>query len=731
MRRILNRKKVAGGASGRNPWPAFLILLAVVSWGLWLATEFAMRPLPASLEEALAGADRVQLLDRNETPLSVTYRNRWNVHDRVALHETPPFLIDAFIRSEDKRFYRHDGIDWRARLHALYQNVVNLKTVRGASTLGEQVVKMLHPRPRTLWSRWLEGWEARRLEASAGKPEILQFYLNQVPYAANRRGVKQAARYYFDRDLDTLSRKEMLALAVLVRAPSRLDIRNGGGALERAIHRLGSELLTQEDLAVVVNERFELKEPEIEIEASHFIRHVFGSDFPSGNRLVTTLDGGLQTEFQGLLDQRLKALAGHHVDNAALLAADHQTGEILAWVVAGAGRGGIPGSMIDAVTAPRQPGSSLKPFLYAMALDKGWTAATKIDDSPLSEAVGYGLHQYQNYSRVFYGPVSLREALGNSLNIPALRAVQFVGAQAYLGKLAELGFDGLREHPDVYGDGLALGNAEVTLLQLVQAYSALANRGAFRQLHYVKGKAVPARPVFSAQAASLIGNILSDPNARRLEFGAGSVLNLPVQTAVKTGTSSDYRDSWAVGYNDRYAAGVWMGNLDNDSTDGVTGSTGPGLVLRSVFARLNRNRETQPLYLSPQLVKKRVCRESGIPVEIGGPCRETVEEYFFAGRYVDGPHRTHPPVRIRQPAPGLHLAVDPRLPMEQQAFEFIVQGAGSLDAVEWFVDRRSVAETQGGSYLWRLRRGRHSAYAVVTRGGDAPLRTETVDFRVK
>lgn len=710
-----------------------ILLLSLSAFmALWLITEASVKPTPDTLTELLDDNATPPLLDRTGRPLSVTYQNRWNVHDAAPLHQIPRFLQQAFIAAEDKRFYRHHGIDWRARLHALYQNLVNLRNVRGASTLSEQVIKMLHPRPRTVWSRWLEGWEARELENKVGKQQILWFYLNQVPYAANRRGVIQAARYYFDRDLDTLNQKEVMALAVLVRAPSRLDLHKNNRALEKAVQRLAASLLNPDEQARLSQQGFELQRPELDIEASHFVRYVRARLPQTHRRLQTTLDGNLQTDLQGLLDHRLILLANRRVNNAALLVADHSRSEILAWVIAGAGQD-RPGAKIDSVTTLRQPGSALKPFLYALALEKGWSPATLINDAPLSEAVGAGLHRYQNYSRTFYGPVSLRDALGNSLNIPALRTIQFVGAEHYLAHLHAQGFDGLTRHPNVYGDGLALGNAEVTLLQLVQAYSALAHRGLWRPLRVTSDPLNTGKRLFSAEAASLIGNILSDPGARRLEFGTASVLNLPQQTAVKTGTSSDFRDSWAVGYNDRYVVGVWMGNLDNTSTDGLTGSTGPGLVLRSVFSKLNRHRESKPLYLSPNLIRQTVCKETGLPPLEDAPCIASREEWFMIPPTPPSAATPQAPstIRLRQPTDGLHLAIDPRLPREKQGFEFLLQGVDDDDRVEWSVDGRRIAIATGARYFWPLRRGEHSVSAVIRRDGRLIRHTESVDFQVK
>ncbi|HVY66924.1 MAG TPA: transglycosylase domain-containing protein [Gammaproteobacteria bacterium] len=717
--------------------------------GVALCTLAGLQPPPATLrvgDVADLGADDagwrgVQLLDRRGEPLNTTFTSRWNVHDVVALHEVPAFLRAAFVAAEDKRFYEHHGPDWSARLSAALLNVRNGRAIRGASTISEQVVRLLHPRPRTLWSRWLEGFEARELERRFTKDEILEFYLNQVPYAANRHGVQQAASYYFARDVGTLSRKEMLALAVLVRAPTRFDLLRDARASEGAVERLADALvvagaLPAAERGAVLAEPLALEAPQLAVAAPHFVQHararLLASNTAVAAKVATTLDARLQATVQRLLDERLRHLERQRVGNGAVLVADHATGEVLAWVVAGGGDAEGPASYIDAVTTPRQPGSALKPFLYALALDGGWTAAETIVDEPLVESTSEGLHAYQNYSRRFYGPVALRDALGNSLNIPAVKTLQHVGTERYLGTLHALGFEGLTNHPDFYGDGLALGSGGVTLLELVQAYAALANGGVFRPLSVLRGEAgaVAARRVYSAEAASLVANILADPNARALEFGRDSVLRLPVQTAVKTGTSSDYRDAWAVGFDWRYAVGVWMGNLDQTPSDGITGSTGPALVLRSVFAELTRDEATEPLYLSPRLARHAVCVPS--PLRRDADACLPRDEWFVPGTEPRaGARKAAPaPIRFSRPTPGLRLAYDPRLPAEAQQFEFALQGVGAADRVVWEVDGRGTG-AGAATYRWPVTKGDHRVAAQVWRGDALLADLRPVEFVVK
>ncbi len=684
------------------------------------------------LELANAEDTRFQVLSREGTPLAVSYQSRFNVLGNVPLHALPELLRQAMVTSEDKQFFAHGGVDWPARFSAVWQNIRAGKEVRGASTITEQVVRILRPRPRTLWSRWLEGWEAMWLEAHSSKGEILEFYLNQVPYAAQRRGVVQAARYYFNRDVDTLTPKEMLALAVLPRAPGVLDLYRDAALVMPAVMRLADAMkargeLSDDSYAQLKEEALVLEPAEGLVEASHFIAYVRGTvpyRLSDKGVLVTTLDAGLQRTAQHLLDERVEALAKKNVHNGAVLVADHGSGEILAWVVAGAGSDKA-GAAIDAVRSPRQPGSSMKPFLYALALDLGWTAATMLDDAPLSEAIGTGLHDFHNYSHQFYGAVTLREALGNSLNIPALKTVAFVGPEHYLNTLHALGFKSLTQSADFYREGLALGNGEVSLLEMVQGYAALAHHGVFRELTalaqppYMREE----RRVYSDEASSLIGNILSDPFARRKEFGGGSVLNLPVQTAVKTGTSNDYHDAWVMGFNAHYTVGVWMGNLDNAPMDGVTGSIGPALVLRAIFAELEQRGVSRPLYLSPALEARDVCAQ-------GKECF-THTEFFKAGTEAAPVEvKAVGKVALVRPSEGLLMAYDPRVPAQAQAFEFVAE-VPEGHRVEWRVNGEVKAVTEGGHYLWPLARGAQRLEVHELGDDGMMLSSDKVQFTVK
>jgi penicillin-binding protein 1C len=512
--------------------------------------------------------------------------------------------------------------------------------------------------------------------------------------------------------------------------------------------------LTRDGSSEILTEELAVRKPAMEAKASHFVRYVQGLDIPArllvNGRLLTTLDSSLQDTIRKILDRRLQELRNRGVRNGAVLVVDSQSREILAWVNAGSDDPERNAGDIDAVLSPRQPGSAMKPFLYALALEKGWTPATLIDDSPLAIPVGAGLHDYRNYSHQNYGPLRLRDCLGNSLNIPAVKTIQYTGVNELLKRMKELGCKSLFRTASYYGEGLALGNGELTLLELVQAYAALAREGEFRPLTAVLGDNSgegEKRRVFSAETSSLIANILSDPEARRLEFGSGNLLNFPSQTAVKTGTSTDYRDAWAMGFNHRYTVGVWMGNLDARPMQGVTGSIGPALVLRSVFAELGRFEESRPLYLSPRLVSMTICQGSG---ELATPGCPAMREWFEPGkipkrrcllhgkgeaesRHADAP-TVNRGIALVQPTAGLQLALDPRIPRELEAFPLELAKGLKTRKIEWLMDGKIIGTTEKrvNRFLWQLSRGNHVAAAKVwLEERDGSVETQRVRFVVK
>ena len=729
---------------------AFIATAAICLVGIgliWHRIAQELLPLPTSLPPQGDIIARLEVYDRRNKPLSRTYLNNWNYHHNLELWEIPPLLKTAFITSEDKRFYQHSGVDWLARLSAAWLNLKKLRAVRGASTITEQVVRMLHPRSRSLWSRTLETFEAMQLEKRFSKDQILAFYLNQVPYSDNRRGILDAAHYYFGRDLSTLLPEEMLSLVALVRAPSAYNPYKEQASLQRPVSTLrarlkvtGEENLGNDQSSI----RLRLGSHNDIANAPHFVRFVRETApiEPGRTKLISTLDAELQTFATKLLQRQIARLAEKKVTDGAVLVLDHRSDEILAWVTGhsqaqDAHRTDINVSGIDAVLTPRQPGSAVKPFVYALALELGWTAATMIEDAPVEQAVNLGVHRYRNYSGIYYGPIRLREALGSSLNTPAIRTAQFIGPVNLLDRLQQLGLKSLYQSADYYGPGLALGNGEITLYELVSAYAALARQGLYRKARVLvtEPQNLERHAVFSADVSAIISSILSDPLARRLEFGRGGVLEFPFQVAVKTGTSNDYRDAWAIGYSSAYTIGVWMGNLSAEAMLGVNGSSGPGLVLRAMFGEVFRTEAPQPLLIPPTLIKRQICADTGLAAD--SICPE-IAEWFISG--------TEPPLRIDpqatrvqakpqivKPIDNLILAMDPRVPDSFEKYQMELRGVPDNTIVHWIIDGKEASASPSAKYLWPLARGSHTVKAIVagTEKNSRLTSTETLRFIVK
>jgi penicillin-binding protein 1C len=696
-----------------------LLLLVLILSVIAVSTSIEIQEVPSELSSMSKKQKKQYFLDRHGKPLNTTYTNRYNTTDLITLHELPPLFTKALLLSEDKNFYHHNGVDWSARLNALWQNVKALKRVRGASSISEQVIKILHPRKRTLWSKWLEGFEAQALNKKMSKEAILTFYINQIPYAANRKGVKQASLYYFNRDISTLNEREMLALIVIIRSPRWYDPFKYLKRLNTKIEDLASRLYREKMMTplqynTIKKSQLHTVPPQKRVDAHHFIAFV-SSQLPQESQdkrfIQTTLDPDLQEFAQKTLDTKITSLNSKNVHNGAAIIIDHHTNEILAWVVAYAGEKNRHFNSYDPVLVPRQPGSTLKPFLYALALQKGWEASTIIKDTPLSEGVGLGMHSYHNYSNQHYGDITLREALGNSLNIPAIKTIQYVGIESFLHAMHRFGITTLTQHPNYYGDGIALGNSEVTLYELSRAYAVLARMGTYKELLSFKHHNDPneKKHLLSQKVASLIGNILSDPTARAKEFGRYSILNLPHQTAIKTGTSSDYRDAWVLGFDDRYTIGVWFGNLDYQSMNKVTGSSGPAYVLKTLFSHLSKNRESKALFLSDKLIKKRLCIKEKNAKE--QQCK-MIDEFLLHSDSKPIP-KEESDIKIVAPTKNLILAKDPRIPDEMEYYTFKAALPKKSKKVEWYLNNTLTATTTNPSFEWAVTRGDYDLHVKV------------------
>jgi penicillin-binding protein 1C len=449
----------------------------------------------------------------------------------------------------------------------------------------------------------------------------------------------------------------------------------------------------------------------------------------------SSLDAGLQRQVIQILDQQLAHLAGREVQDAAALVLDNATGEVLAYVSRSSARSSSPES--DGVIAPRQAGSTLKPFLYGLAFDRRWiTAASPLEDAPLTLSNAGGGYAPENYDHAHRGLVSARTALASSLNIPAVRLAQLAGLEPFAALLARAGFNELREDADFYGPALALGSLDVRLEELVNAYRALANGGVWSAARFdssmsetaapmdapnrgretaptqraVGGSSpgrlgasigdtpnrgretAPTRRLFSRETAWLLGDILSDREARAATFGLENPLATRFWSAVKTGTSKDMRDNWCVGWSARYTVGVWVGNFSGAPMRDVSGVSGAAVAWAAILGALHNETASFPPKPPKGLLSHR----------IEGPNEPVRQEWFLPGTEPRGNQwqPARPPANILHPSDGAILALDPDLPPDRQ--RLIFQAGHAPDNARWHLDGQPLNGAD-----WQLVRGRH------------------------
>jgi len=715
--------------------PSLIPFCAVFSCAFLGLTYISYIP-PKTLLSEYHG-QRLAFVDQNGTPLNHPYCDAVNAIDYRPLYYFPRLLQEAVIFSEDKRFYRHSGIDVLAKAVAAIRNIGHFilstkHTRRGASTITEQVVRILHPNPRTLWSKWIEAVTAYNLEMILTKEQILEIYMNQLPYSGNRRGLVQAARYYFDKHINVLTNQELLALIILARFPSNVPskVEILVQQLNHGMYKHGfltdeqkNSIISSKKLTFTLSKSFEKSSTSSVAYFINFAKDNISLRTGANFKIHTTLDLKLQENAQVILDESVKRMCGDNVHNGAILIINHRTNEILSWNVTG--QGSDSSSSFNAVLIPRLPGSVLKPFLYALAITKGWGPLTMLEDAPMATQTKGGFHRFFNYSHKFYGPITLREALGNSLNIPALQTIDFVGTENYLNLLRTLGFSSLRQSADIYGKGLALGNGEVSLFEVVQAYGVLARGGLQKRLNFLQNypqynsglkysdnyiSGIVEKEIFSKKTSLIITDILSDQFARRLEFGRSSVLNFPNRTAVKTGTSSNYKDSWALGFDSHYVVGVWLGNLDNSSMNKITGGNGAAPLLRALFTRLPK---VMPYRFDENTgaVEERMSEGGNkglndVSVELQDKGIPKVSQRSSAPLLIPSTIPTFAKCRIlKYPLNGSSLMIDQNIPREYQSINFVnVIREPYIDGAKIYID----GQVLGATVLrWQLERGSH------------------------
>jgi penicillin-binding protein 1C len=717
-----------------------------------------------------------ETLQRTRVDLSER-RGEW-----VALADVSPALREAIVVSEDKRFYEHSGVDWRGAAAAAWGNLWNTRT-RGASTVTMQLSGLLDDDRRRSGQRSLvqkagQAFDALRLEHSWRKDQILEAYLNLVPLRGETVGLSALSLTLFGKAPAGLDDREAAVAAALVRAPNAPYPKVAARACRilRDMHAAArcTNLDSFVQLAFARPAPALLgTSPAAESLAPHFARRVASEMHPAaGARIRSTLDANLQRFARDTLTRTLAELNARahprNVRDGAVVVLDNASGDVLAWVGSSGGLSAAP--EVDAVLARRQAGSTLKPFLYAEAIDeRRLTTATLLDDAPLDLPAGGGLYIPQNYDKGFKGWVSVRTALGSSLNVPAVRTLVMVTPHRFAKTLVALGLP-LTQAGDYYGFSLALGSADVTLASLANAYRALANGGVVspsadlamrpEAAHGSRsrndngnGAASVTHRVFSAAASFIVTSVLSDNNARTRTFGFDSPLATRFFSAVKTGTSKDMRDNWTIGFTSRYTIGVWVGNADGTPMWDVSGVTGASPVWAAVAGYLHRPAASTPPAPPAGVIRTRVTFEQALepardewflrgtqmslvalsagargdeaansltwPVAPPGAARTTTAG---AGTAATASAAAAP--RIGAPADGTLFALDPDIPPANQRIAFERANGTSARSL-WQLDGKRLGDAQ--RVLWRPWPGRHTLELIDANGRIA----DSVRFEVR
>ncbi|MCD2519072.1 penicillin-binding protein 1C [Massilia sp. G4R7] len=678
-------------------WLAML-LLALPAWA-WCAM-----PTPEQARAAWQPSE-ARLLDRNGVPLeSVRVDLRGRRGAWVELADISLALGAAVLQAEDQRFMQHGGIDLRAAGQAAWDNLFRARP-RGASTITMQLAGLLDAELRAAKDgrSWRQKFDqvmgARELEAGWSKAQILEAYLNLVSFRGELQGVGAASKALFGKAPSGLDVAEATILAALLRAPSAPQKQ----VAQRAC-QLAAELKSATGCqAIAWRAAVALARPAAPAaqKVPQAWRALLGK---AGVNVRTTLDAAMQDAAREALRRHVRELAERNVGDGAVVVIDNASGALLAYVA------NLGTSEVDGVLAPRQAGSTLKPFLYELAIErKLLTAASLLDDSPLDVAAGSGSYVPQNYDRAYKGYASVRTSLASSLNVPAVRTLLTVGGEPFHARLQALGLTTLTEDAEFYGPSLALGSAEVTLLELTNAYRTLANGG--RHAPVTLRAAPPRTParVLDPAASWVIGDILSDRGARSPTFGMRNDLATAYWSAVKTGTSKDMRDNWCVGYSDRFTVGVWVGNFNGQPMWDVSGVSGAAPVWRDVMDFLHRDRPGRQGQAPGGVVKRRVTY---------APAHEPVrDEYFLAGTETAlieavPPARRAP--KIVYPVDGAILAVDPDIPDSVERVLFQAQGA---QGHRWRLDGTELGAASA-PLAWKPAPGEHRL-ELVDAGGKA------------
>ncbi len=685
----------------RPMWAAVLLFIALI---LCPGSSLLEAGEADFSREAIRLQDNGIFLDRTGRLLRFSPGEGGERHIWVSGREIQDVVKHAFIAAEDARFYRHGGFDFLAIMRALRDNLRAGRVVSGASTISQQVVRMIYPQERSYGAKLAEILRSVQLESELSKEEILEQYLNRIPMGNNVAGVELASQVYFGKHARELTAAEAAVLAALPRAPTMLNPYGKNGPLlmqkKNAVLFRMAELgfLDEESLKNALAQEIAFREkPRFPNHAPHFIDMLLARRSPSSGPVVTTVDLGLQQETERILSSHGRRLLSRGASQAAALIIHNPTMEVIA-SVGSLSYSSRHGGFNNGTTAFRSAGSTVKPFLYAQALEEGFTVSSLLEDTLRKYPAAAGHYSPDNFDRREYGPVTMRLALGSSLNISAVKMLEAMEGGRFYEILRHIGLIKRTDPgPEHYGLGIVIGNMEVSLEHLATAYAVLANGGVSRPLRYLmdeeKGNAAL---LFSAETAYIVSDILSDASARTLTFGTINAMDLPFRMSVKTGTSTRFRDGWAIGYTPEYTVGVWVGNFDGSPTAQLSGASGAAPILKDIMMLLYRGVSPPARQKPPHVHTVTVCGISGMLP--GASCSYTTRELFIRGTEPAGTCSFHDSERFYHDLPVSYAGWLSVKHLKRSVLSYRLAGFGrDLDAL--FQDGYSPAESSGNVRL--------------------------------
>ena len=570
------------------------------------------------------------ILAMDGTPLHayLTSDDKWRLH--TSIEEITPELEKAIIYKEDRYFYYHFGFNPIAILRAAFKNTTQSRRTSGASTITMQVCRLLAPKERTYWHKLVELFRAMQLELKLSKREILQLYLNLIPYGSNVEGVKSAAMIYFEKMPDNLSLAEVTVLSIVPNRPSSLRLGGDNEYLRTQRDQWlkkfeAGGLFDKNAIRDALSESLSTQRHEMPKLAPHLSARLLAE---SGDQptISTHLDLNIQLKTETLVKQYVQGLYAHGIKNAAVLVVDNATSKVISYVGSADYTSDIDGGQVDGIRAVRSPGSTLKPFLYGLAIDKGLVTPRRMLEDV---AVNFSGYQPENYNEQYNGKITMADALAKSLNIPAVKVLNELTPNYFIEKLSEAGFRAIEKNKDKLGLSVILGGCGVTLEELVQLYLSQANGGELRKLSYTRYDTLqPDQRILSKESNYMISEIMTNVVRPDLPDYWRNSANLP-KVAWKTGTSYGRRDAWSIGFNKKYTIGVWVGNFSGEGVHELTGSDIAAPLLFKIFNAIDHDTGKEWFFMPKGVGLRHVCAETGlIPNEY---CTQEIIDYYLPG----------------------------------------------------------------------------------------------------